>query len=121
MHWINMSEKEILKVWSIEQYTEKLTKMYLPQPDTLMESYWLEYDNDKNIIEYDFSDFSELSALLKSELSEEYFNNLILPLTVATFKEYKSVSNNNFSNSKVILDDKSNKDEFSIPEFVYVF
>ncbi len=119
MHWINTdrSEKEIIKAWSAEQNTKNLTETYLAQPDEKMESYWTSYNNDKNIIEYDFSSLPELSNLLKTELKEQYFEELVLPITVAAFKERARI----LDDSNEDLNAKKKMDGFSLPEFVYVF
>ena len=122
MRWIDMSEKEMIKAWSNEEYTNAAAETYLPQPDSKEESYWTKFDNKKNIMEYDFHSVPELSILLKTELSDEVFEDLILPLTVAAFKEKAKVehlsADMNMENKDV--SDKID-DELIIPEFVYVF
>lgn len=122
MRWIDMSEIEMIKEWSYEENTEAVTETYLPQPDSKKESYWTKSDFDKNIMEYDFHSVPELSELLKTELRDEVFEDLILPLTVAVFKEKSKTEqlNGEIKTENKEVSDKSN-DELTIPEFVYVF
>ena len=117
MRWINMDEKEMIKAWAGEEYLEELQESYLPQPDKEGKSYWAEYDNEKNIVEYDFSSVPELMALLKSELTEPYMEDLIRPLAVAAFKQRVRES----EDGKVLTETGEMTGEITIPEFVYVF
>lgn len=122
MRWTDMSEKEMIKAWSDEEHTDAAAETYLPQPDSKEESYWTKYDNEKNIMEYDFHSVPELSALLKTELHDEVFEDLILPLTVAAFKEKaeaEQLSEAVKTENKEVSDKVD--DELTIPEFVYVF
>lgn len=117
MRWTNMDEKEMIKAWAGEEYLEELQKSYLPQPDDKKESYWAEYDNEKNIEEYDFSSVPELIALLKAELAEPYMEDLFRPLAVAAFKQRARES----EDGKVLTETGETAGEITIPEFVYIF
>lgn len=121
MCWTNMSEKEMIKTWAAEKFSEEMQQEYLPQPDIRKESYWTEYDNGENITEYSFETVPELKKMLEREWTEEVFlNDLILPLAVAAFKERKIIlQKENQIESR--QDTGKAADEFSIPEFVYVF
>lgn len=122
MRWINMSEKEMIKAWSNEEYADINIETYLSLTESNRESYWTKSDNDKNIVEYDFHSAPELLVLLKTALNDEFFEDLILPLTVAAFKEkaklehlHEDMDIENKEISEIVTD------EFTIPEFVYVF
>lgn len=117
MRWTDMDEKEMIKAWAEEEYLEELQESYLPQPDNGKESYWAEYDNEKNIAEYDFSSVPELMAMLKAELVEPYMEDLFRPLAVSAFKQRARES----EDGKVLTETGETAGEITIPEFVYIF
>lgn len=117
MRWINMDEKEMIKAWAGEEYLKGLQESYLPQPDATKGSYWEEYDNEKNIKEYDFSSVPEFIALLKAELEEPYMKDLRSPLAVAAFKQRARET----GDGKAITETGETAGEITIPEFVYMF
>lgn len=117
MRWTNMDEKEMVKAWAEEEYTENLQNMYLSQPDLEKESYWLEHNNSENIQEYDFSTVSELLAWLKLKLPEESMEDLLKPLAVAAFKQRTSM----FESEMLSKKSEDTTDKITIPEFVYNF
>ena len=117
MRWTNMDEKEMIKAWAGEECSGNLQKEYLPMPDSGQESYWTEYDNNRNIAEYDFSSVPELLVLLKAELKEEYLKDLIRPLAVAAFKQRARES----AGGKAVTETGEKAGEITIPEFVYIF
>lgn len=122
MRWTDMDEIEMIKAWSEEENTETVLKKYLPQPDSGMESYWVKSNNEKNIMEYGFETVPELSDLLKRELTDEFFDNLILPLAVAAYKEKAKQEQAEIKREIENTEKNEEKDDgFTIPEFVYVF
>ncbi|MCI8378539.1 MAG: hypothetical protein HFH72_08460 [Lachnospiraceae bacterium] len=120
MRWTDMSEKEIIKAWAAEEYTEGIREEYLPQPDACRGSYWTDFDNGGNIVEYDFGTVPEFKGMLEKEFQEGFFKELILPLAVAAFKE-REIIQLDAGRPDNEQDVKKNTDGFSIPEFVYVF
>ncbi|RKI43906.1 hypothetical protein D7V86_01980 [bacterium D16-51] len=117
MHWTDMSEKEMIKAWAVKEFSEKLQHEYLPQPDSNKESYWTGYENEKNIVEYDFSSVSELLALLRVGLMEENMEDLIRPLAVAAFKQRAKET----ENGKFVTETGEDAGKIEIPEFIYNF
>lgn len=117
MRWTDMSEKEMIKTWAGEEYTEGLQESYLPQPDNQKESYWAGYNNEKNIAEYDFSSVPELMVLLKAELAEPCMEDLLRPLAVAAFKQRIREP----EAGKALTEAGETAGGITIPEFVYIF
>jgi hypothetical protein len=122
MRWTDMSEKDMLKAWAKEEYSPELEQQYLPKPDAQCESYWEKYDDRCDISEFGFNTIPELNAQLKDIMLENRYDDILLPLTVATFsgaekvKMSKTIGDNNHNNLP-----RENGDGFEIPEFVYVF
>lgn len=115
-----MNEKEIIVEWAKKESSKELAGKYLSMLEFKIKSYWCKYDNDNEIIDYDFETVSDLKELLEQELEEEFYKDLYLPLAVAAFKERRIVQtdtdiSDNDSVSKVGVE------EFSIPDFVYTF
>lgn len=103
-------EKGMIKEWAVTAITG------IEGYDVDIESYWNTYEADADIIEYDFQTISELKKML--EMSLVGCEDVILPLSVATFKEKHQ------GEVKSGTDMKGNKDSsdgFSIPEFIYIF
>ena len=120
MRWTNMSEKEMIKAWAEEECSEDIIKKYLSMPESGEESYWNEYDKDSDILEYDFDTVMDLKKMLESEIKEDFYKDLILPLVVATLKEKKVIQ----VEAKSQEDSQSlqkEEEEFLIPDFVYMF
>jgi len=115
-----MSEREMIKAWAREECTEELIREYLPMPETERESYWHKYDGKRDIAEYDFNTIPDIKGILEKELQEEFYQDLILPLSVAAFKEKKIIPED-MEKSDGNQGIRSGENEFSIPEFVYVF
>lgn len=72
-------------------------------------SFWEKCDGERNIMEYDFENIPELKQQLGEILN--CADEVILPLSVATFKN---------RNEKLGLNE-INSDDFIISEFIYVF
>ena len=77
------------------------------------DSFWDKYEIGEDIIEYDFHTVPELKKLFGENLVG--CEDVILPLSVASFK--KKEDGLIRSESK----EDSGKDDFEIPEFIYVF
>lgn len=124
MRWIDMDEKDMIKAWAREEYTQEIQMQYLTMPDCNAETYWQKYDNENNIVEFAFHDIPELISMLKDAMSGKEYEDLVLPLAVAAFKEQKKLNINaherNSDDGSAGLENGSD-DEFVIPEFVYVF
>lgn len=120
MRWTDMDEKEMIKTWAQEKHSEDLMQEYFSKPEAEKESYWCMYDKGNEIVEYGFDTVPELKRILETELKEEFYKDLILPLVVATFKEEK-IMRSNTEKLKYGQDTHKDMDDFSIPEFVYVF
>lgn len=124
MHWISQSEKEMIIEWAKEFCTEDLTNQYLPMPNKAINSYWCKYSDDNEIMDYDFDTLPELKTMLEQELKDEFYEELLLPLTVAAFKE-KVIIQANIQAEKDSNDigkySVQDNDSFSIPDFVYMF
>jgi len=119
MRWTDMSEKEILKAWAMECGTAERKEKYLPKAFGAGESYWCAYDGKGDIAEYGFETIRELKQIMAQELKEEFYRDLILPLSVAAFKEKKDIKvDTEGSGEDGTLHPQ---EEFSIPEFVYEF
>ena len=112
MPWTSRDEKEILKEWADKYATIELNQKYLPIIDKTSESYWETYEETNNVREYSFDSIPELREILKEQLTEEYFDDIITVLSVATLK-----------NKPIDTGDSGNKDKkiSNIPEYVYVF
>lgn len=120
MHWISKDEKEIIKEWAKEYGTSKISMKYFPMPTAMVESYWNTSDNGNSIVEYEYENIPELKKLLEQELQEDFYKDLILPLAIAIFKEKKinCQSLNSIEEDRVFGVEKN---DFKIPEYVYVF
>lgn len=126
MHWTSINEKEIIKEWANEQFKESLSDKYLSHINKEKDSYWCKYDEIDDIKEYDFENIPELKEMLKIELKEDFYTELLLPLSVAAFKEKKIFVESDKKMSDVEEKDDAGKEEnkdcdFKIPEFVYMF
>ena len=117
MRWTDMDEKEMIKAWAAEEYSEEIQREYLPQPDVCRESYWADYDNGGNLMEYDFSSISELLVLLEAELPEKKMEELFKPIAVATFKQRARES----VDGRILTEAGEEVGKMEIPEFVYIF
>ena len=117
MRWTDMNEKEMIKAWAEEEFSESLTREYLPMPDKEKESYWCEYNKEGDILEYAFDTVPELKSMMEQELKEEYYKDLILPMAVAALKEKKIIEIENQEDTLPL----QKEDGFSIPDFVYRF
>ena len=120
MHWTNKSEKENIKRWAGEYFTDKMKKQYLPMPDSVKESYWCKYDGNRDIVDYNFETISEIEKILQEELKEDFYEDLILHIAVAAFKEKEIIQiDENINKNNQTLDSDINN--FTIPEFIYTF
>ena len=99
-------EKEMIKEWAVS----KDSRICVDR-----ESFWEDYECSGDIAEYDFQTVPELKKVLGEALVG--CEDVILPLTVAAFKKKDQ------GRTQVAEDvkDKAGKDDFSIPEFIYVF
>jgi hypothetical protein len=120
MRWTDMDEKEMIKAWAAEEYSEEIQREYLPQPDVCRESYWADYDNGGNLAEYGFGAVPEFVGMLQKELGAEYYKDLILPLAVAAFKE-KEIILEEAGKAEGGHEAGEKADGLLIPDFVYVF
>lgn len=118
MRWINMDEKEIIKVWAEEECTGEIITKYFSMPENNKESYWYVNDEEEDIAEYAFDTVPELKEILEKKLKEDFYKDLILPCAVAIFKEKEISDVGKLKNEGAIQKDV---EEFLIPEFVYVF
>lgn len=120
MCWTNMNEKEIIVEWAKKESSKELASKYLSMPEFKIRSYWCKYGNGNEIIDYDFETVSDLKELLEQELEEDFYKDLYLPLAVAAFKERRIVQ----TDIDICEDNSTSKigiEEFSIPDFVYIF
>ena len=115
MHWTSKDEKGMIK----ECGTEEISNQILPFPVKEEESYWCLCDKGRDIIEYGFNTALELKNELREELKEDYYEELIVPLAAAAFKEKMAADDKISSNSNAIV--HSGDDNLTIPEFVYAF
>ncbi|MCM1498875.1 MAG: hypothetical protein NC124_10470 [Clostridium sp.] len=120
MRWTNMNEKEMIKAWAAEESSDSLTKEYLSMPDKEKESYWCEYDQKDDILEYTFDTIPELKSMLEKELEEDFYKDLIRPVAVASLKEKKLIIQPDVT-KQAAASSLQQEDEFSIPDFVYRF
>ncbi len=100
-------ERSLIKEWAVKN--ESRIEGY----DVDKESFWSECDSSGDITEYDFQNVPELKKMFEESLAG--CEDVVLPLTVAAFK-MKDRAEVETNSSRI-----SNKDEFSIPEFIYVF
>ena len=120
MRWTNMSEKEMIKAWAVEEFSERLQEEYLPQPNLGKKSYWTSFHNSGNLTEYDFGTIPELKAMLEQELGDEIYKDLVLPLAIAAMKEKKIIQIEDEDKEEKLVIQKEG-DELLIPDFVYNF
>lgn len=120
MRWTDMDEKEMIKVWAVEEYSGDLEKEYLPLPEQEKGSYWCVHGEEGDISEYGFESVPELKEILGEKLSEGFYSDLILPLAIAVFKE-KEIIQLDTGKSENGQNMKKDMNEFLIPDFVYVF
>jgi len=93
MNLIDSTEERIIKEIT-DNLSEKSINLKLNSPYHPIEntSYWHkrdEWQNQMDIMEYDFNTPLELQHLLKKVINEEYCNEYLVPLTVAAFKQRK--------------------------------
>lgn len=119
MHWTSNNEKEMIKEWAKEYGTEELSKQILSIPVNEEDSYWCMCDEGKEIIDYEFNTAQELKKNLIEELEEDYYDDLIIPLVAATFKEKENINYKIALNNNAMV--HSGDDDLTIPEFVYAF
>lgn len=119
MHWTSKDEKGMIKEWAQECGTEEISNQILPFPVKEEESYWCLCDKGRDIIEYGFNTALELKNELREELKEDYYEELIVPLAAAAFKEKMAADDKISSNNNAIV--HSGDENLTIPEFVYAF
>ncbi len=100
-------ERSLIKEWAVKSESR------IEGFGVDKESFWSECDSSGDITEYDFQFVPELKKMFGEMLIG--CDDVVLPLTVATFKMKEQAEEETNSSRS----DK--KDEFSIPEFIYVF
>lgn len=100
-------ERSLIKEWAVKSDSR------IEGFDVDKESFWSECESSGDVIEYDFQNVPELKKVFGETLIG--CEDVMLPLTVATFKmKDRAEGETNSFGSR-------DKDEFSIPEFIYVF
>ena len=117
MSLTNIKEKTLLKKWAVSNGNDKITRNVLSNIDNSCESYWIELgDNETYILEYGFDTISDLQNEIKHALPDEIFQDMYMPLAVASFKLRRS------ENRRSSADDSNEANPyFIIPDFVYNF
>ena len=103
-------EKGMIKEWAVK--AQNCIEGY----DVARESYWNTYESDEDIINYDFQTIPELRKMFDENLVG--CEDVALPLSVAAFKEKHQGEIKSGTDTKEKKDDSDN---FSIPEFIYIF
>jgi len=119
MNWTSRDEKEILKEWAKAFYSEDIEENIFTKIEEKQSTYWLEYNNISDIVDYDFSSMSDIENLLKLNLQESYLQEIFLPLDIGILKGRVQLEKSNSSDK--LYNESKNEDEFKISEFVYVF
>lgn len=84
-----------------------------------IEGYFSNFNNDGNVEEYTFSTVDELRRLLEKQWENDNdMKEIIIPCAVAMYKAREKVFE---KESMKTGSDKIQKDEFVIPDYVYVF
>lgn len=107
MHWIDENEK--IKEWVRKNYSEEIRKRCFGGGN-IENTYWYDYDNSENIMEYVFETIPELKCLLEKQIKEVYLQDIITVIAIETFK-CRNISNN----------EKDDVEDTKLPDFVYVF
>ena len=116
MNLTDKTEKDIILEWAEENFQENLQMQMFSSFEA--ETYWEMCDSESDIEEFDFDNVPEVKAILEQKLKDSYYKELVLPLTVAVFKEKQLVD----IEEKATLKDRENQEDiFTIPEFVYPF
>lgn len=103
-------EKEMIKAWAIQM------ESHIEEYDIERKSFWEIYEDSGDIEEYDFENITELKKKLEKSLKN--CEGAILPLCVATFKKKDE---GKVKTKKSSMYGDVNKEDFEIPEFIYVF
>lgn len=103
-------EKGMIEEWALK--ADSCIEGY----DVEKESYWSLYETNEDIIEYDFQTIPELKKIFENSLVGS--EDVVLPLSVATFKEKHQGSVEADNHTK---ENNNDSDGFSIPEFIYIF
>ena len=103
-------EKDMIKEWACR--AESMIESF----DVERESFWSEYESERDIVDYEFETVPDLKNSFRETLRG--CDDVILPMCVATFKKKEW---DRLDSAADISGEKKKDDDFSIPEFIYVF
>ena len=110
-------ERERIFNWAKENYSD--ANNILTKKVSACESYFVPFNQEDNVVEYDFSTLPQLKEnLLKMWSNDDAMEKVALICSVAAFKS-KPADKVIKADSKIVKDSAS--EDFYIPDFVYAF